>query len=77
MNSTIGEPFLLSSYALRRQIPRPKNESGSKKVPAKIHVSSDSSSKNLDGYVTIAAQGDGVHVFDVWSFLYIEKRSFS
>ena len=69
-SAAINEPFLLSSYNLRQRIPkRQDSKRPPEKALAKVHVSYDSSSKSSDGYVTVAAQGDGVHVLDVWSLL--------
>lgn len=61
--STIGEPFLLSSYGLSKSLPKGTGDlnRGSSYVTATFA----DGTKSADGYATITAQGDGVHVLDV------------
>jgi len=58
MSASIGKPFLLSSYNLPKRLPKPTDASS-------IYVTHTRTSNNSDGYVTVAAQGDGIHILDV------------
>lgn len=61
--STIGEPFLLASYGLSKNLPKCTGDlnRGSSYVTATFA----DGTKGADGYATVTAQGDGVHVLDV------------
>ncbi|KAL0577449.1 hypothetical protein V5O48_004518 [Marasmius crinis-equi] len=60
--SSIGEPFTLSSYGIPQRLSKSgKLPSTSSDLYATHHKASGSS----EGYVTVAAQGDGVHVLEV------------
>ena len=65
MASTLGEPYTLASYSISDQ--RPKGKATA--YEGLTLASHCSSSKNEDGLVTAAIQGDGVHVLNVSSFL--------
>ena len=54
--ATVAEPFLLSSYP---------ESSAYKKRQATPIFASEPSGSNADPFVTVAVQGDGVHVLDV------------
>ncbi|KAK0207011.1 hypothetical protein DFS33DRAFT_1255556 [Desarmillaria ectypa] len=61
MESSIQEPFSLSTYATSRRLQK-KSQKGGK---SSVYVSHITSSTSSDGYVTVAAQGDGIHILDV------------
>ena len=54
--ATVAEPFLLSSY--------PESSTYKKRQATPLFVSVPSGS-NADPFVTVAVQGDGLHVLDV------------
>jgi hypothetical protein len=62
MHATLSEPFLLSTYGLPKRSFNGISELN--RGPSYIYLS-HSKAKSSDGYATIAAQGDGVHVLDV------------
>ncbi|KII94615.1 hypothetical protein PLICRDRAFT_47642 [Plicaturopsis crispa FD-325 SS-3] len=67
MNASIAEPFLLSSYSgkgARRAAAHDDSEGSLPPIFAR-HGQASSSKSSSDGYVTVAAQGDGLHVLDV------------
>ncbi|KAL0070179.1 hypothetical protein AAF712_002669 [Marasmius tenuissimus] len=60
--SSVGEPFTLSSYAI------PQRLSKSGKLPstsADVYATHHKAGGGSEGYVTVAAQGDGVHVLEL------------
>lgn len=60
MTSSVNEPFILSSYTL------PKRFAYSGKPLANVYATHQyASTSTVEGYVTVAAQGDGVHILDV------------
>ncbi|PBK93853.1 hypothetical protein ARMGADRAFT_1062677 [Armillaria gallica] len=61
MESSIQEPFSLSTYATSRRLQK-KSQKGGKSSVYASHTTTPTSS---DGYVTVTAQGDGVHTLDV------------
>lgn len=63
MSATINEPFLLSSYGLSKSLP--KNTGELNRSSTYVCSTHGNGLKNLDGYATVTAQGDGVHVLDV------------
>ena len=71
MDATIGEPFLLSSYSISQRLPKSAASGKARQTPSNVYATHDSGSRSSDGYVTVTAQGDGVHVIDVG----IEYRS--
>lgn len=58
--ATIGEPFLLSSY--------PESPAYKKRKVTPLYASIPSGS-NADPFVTVAVQGDGIHILDVRSLM--------
>ena len=60
MTSSVNEPFLLSSYALPKQFTRPA-------IPVENVYATyqHASTSTAEGYTTVAAQGDGIHILDV------------
>lgn len=64
MESSIHEPFLLQSYT---------NSKRFQKAKALVYAAPAFSSTNNDGYVTVGAQADGIHILDVgFSFLLLK-----
>ncbi|KAG6856986.1 hypothetical protein H0H87_011080 [Tephrocybe sp. NHM501043] len=65
VGASISEPFVLSTYASSKQLP--KSGSGGKKQRGLTNVfaTHGKASGSSDGYATVAAQGDGVHVVDI------------
>ncbi|KAK0190456.1 hypothetical protein F5146DRAFT_1137291 [Armillaria mellea] len=61
MESSIQEPFSLSTYVTSKRLQK-KSQKGGKSSVYASHTTTPTSS---DGYVTVAAQGDGVHILDV------------
>ncbi|KAJ7090344.1 hypothetical protein B0H15DRAFT_930478 [Mycena belliarum] len=64
MDASVGEPFLLASYAVPQRL---QNSRTAKESPrASIFAThGKTASGSSDGYVTVSAQGDGVHVLDL------------
>ncbi|KAG6897610.1 hypothetical protein C0992_013050 [Termitomyces sp. T32_za158] len=58
----INEPFVLSTYSASQKLS--KSASGSKKQPS-VFATYEKASGSSDGYATIAAHADGVHVLDI------------
>lgn len=62
--ATIGEPFVLSTYAVSPRLTKLKLQN--------VYVShGEKASAGSDGYATVVAQGDGVHVLDVRRFTFV------
>ena len=70
-STTIGDPYLLAAYSL----PPPSKKSLGKSVAPDerpfILSSHSTGSKHEDGLLTVAVQGDGIHVLDVSLLLYL------
>ncbi|KAJ3806808.1 hypothetical protein F5876DRAFT_80319 [Lentinula aff. lateritia] len=62
MEASLGEPFLLSSYTTTNKVSKSSKLSGS--LPS-IFASHQGTGGSSDGHITVAAQGDGVHVLDL------------
>ncbi|KAJ3884999.1 hypothetical protein GG344DRAFT_59887 [Lentinula edodes] len=62
MEASIGEPFLLSSYTTTNKVSKLSKLSG--RLPS-IFASHQGTGGNSDGHITVAVQGDGVHVLDL------------
>ncbi|KAJ3992530.1 hypothetical protein F5050DRAFT_1579367 [Lentinula boryana] len=62
MEASVGEPFLLSSYTTSKKAS--KLSKSYRELP-NIHASHYKAGRSSEGYVTVAAQGDGVHVLDL------------
>ncbi|KAG6900424.1 hypothetical protein C0993_010812 [Termitomyces sp. T159_Od127] len=58
----INEPFVLSTYSASQKLS--KSASGSKKQPS-VFATYEKASGSADGYATVAAHADGVHVLDI------------
>jgi hypothetical protein len=64
MSITINDPFLLANYSIAKQLLRSEYSTESiYAVSSNVHVTYTDS--KLDGFATVAAQGDGVHVLEV------------
>ncbi|KAF8076806.1 hypothetical protein FPV67DRAFT_1472732 [Lyophyllum atratum] len=65
VNASIGEPFVLSTYGTSQQLP--KSGAGSKKQrgPANVFATHEKASGSSDGYATVTAQADGIHLLDI------------
>jgi hypothetical protein len=61
MTTAVNEPFLLSSYTLPKRFVRPSSRPVSNVYATYQHASTSTA----EGYVTVAAQGDGIHILDV------------
>lgn len=67
MSASISDPFLLSSYALparSQQQSAPSTSAGPSRSLFATHTHVRATDRS-EGYVTVAVQGDGVHVLDV------------
>ncbi|KAJ6606417.1 hypothetical protein DFH09DRAFT_8080 [Mycena vulgaris] len=66
MDASIGEPFLLASYAVAQRLQKSKAAAKSQRMGASVYATHEKiASGSSDGYVTVTAQGDGVHVLDL------------
>ncbi|KAF7359249.1 hypothetical protein MSAN_01267200 [Mycena sanguinolenta] len=66
MDASIGEPFHLAGYGVSQRLQ--KSKARSQRPTANIFATYEkTASGSRDGYVTVTAQGDGVHVLDVCS----------
>ncbi|KAJ6582836.1 hypothetical protein B0H10DRAFT_897137 [Mycena sp. CBHHK59/15] len=65
MDASIGEPFLLASYAVTQRLQKSMNTGESERVANLCATHEKIASGSSDGYVTVTAQGDGVHVLDL------------
>jgi hypothetical protein len=65
MDATIGEPFLLSSYTISQRLQKAAASGKARQTPANVYATHENGSGSSDGYVTVTAQGDGIHVLDV------------
>lgn len=63
MSAAINEPFLLSSYGLSKSLPKGTGELN--RGSTYVFSTHGNGLKSVDGYATVTAQGDGVHVLDV------------
>lgn len=61
MESSIGQPFVLSSYDSPSKLPKGSENS------VGAYASYGQASTSSEGYATVAAQGNGVHVLNVWN----------
>ncbi|KAJ7722274.1 hypothetical protein DFH07DRAFT_857014 [Mycena maculata] len=63
MDASIGEPFLLASYGAAQRFQKSK---ATGKSNANVYATHEKiASGSSDGYATVTAQGDGVHVLDL------------
>ncbi|KAF7353680.1 hypothetical protein MVEN_01052900 [Mycena venus] len=66
MDASIGEPFHLASYGLAQRPQKSKAAAKSQRPSAHVFATHEKiASGSRDGYVTVTAQGDGVHVLDL------------
>ncbi|KAJ7349092.1 hypothetical protein DFH08DRAFT_697617 [Mycena albidolilacea] len=64
MDASIGEPFHLASYGVAQRLHKLKTKS-QRPTPSVFATHEKIASGSKDGYVTVTAQGDGVHVLDL------------
>ena len=62
MSRSIGDPYLLSSYGLPKT---PKRSASTSDMRPRVYATHGQTSSSHDGYVTVTAQADGVHILDV------------
>lgn len=62
--ASISEPFVLSTYGTSHQLPRTVTNKKTK-GPASVFATHETASGSSDGYATITAQADGIHILDV------------
>jgi hypothetical protein len=74
MSSTISDPFLLANYSIAKSLLHARNLpiSSTSKISANVHVTFENSRQ--DGYATVTAQEDGIHVLDVRGHVYLFCR---
>ena len=78
MDASIGEPFLLASYAVAHRLQKSKATPKSQRAGASVYATHEkTASGSSDGYVTVTVQGDGVHVLDVCSSCFCPSLTFS
>ncbi|KAF9461998.1 hypothetical protein BDZ94DRAFT_1262189 [Collybia nuda] len=66
MESSIGEPFLLSTYATSQRLQKSAGRKGKKqKLSANVFATHEKASGSSDGYATVTAQADGIHILDI------------
>ncbi|TFK62712.1 hypothetical protein BDN72DRAFT_903005 [Pluteus cervinus] len=65
-STAINDPFLLATYAYNQRVSKKKPKKAAP-TPKHVYASHEQISGKSEGFVTIAAQGDGVHVLDVAS----------
>ncbi|KAJ6546982.1 hypothetical protein B0H19DRAFT_953737 [Mycena capillaripes] len=66
MDASIGEPFHLASYGVAQRLHKSKAAAKSQHPGANVFATHEKlASSSSDGYVTVTAQGDGVHVLDL------------
>ncbi|KAJ7632117.1 hypothetical protein FB45DRAFT_1057259 [Roridomyces roridus] len=65
MDATVGDPFLLASYSVAQRIQK-KAAKQSPSVASNLYATHEKiASGSSDGYATVTAQGDGVHILDL------------
>ncbi|KIK64736.1 hypothetical protein GYMLUDRAFT_240697 [Collybiopsis luxurians FD-317 M1] len=62
MEASVGEPFVLSSYGTTKKASKSLKDNS---ISSSVFASHHGAGGNSEGYVTVAAQGDGVHVLDL------------
>ncbi|KAJ7771604.1 hypothetical protein B0H16DRAFT_1364249 [Mycena metata] len=65
MDANIGEPFHLASYGVTQRLNKSKAGKSSRPSANVFATHEKFASGSSDGYVTVTAQGDGVHVLDL------------
>ncbi|EJD01356.1 uncharacterized protein FOMMEDRAFT_147908 [Fomitiporia mediterranea MF3/22] len=65
MNATLGDPFLLASYGLPSISKKGKGKEKASDERHFIFASHSSVPNSDDGQVTLAVQGDGIHIFEL------------
>jgi len=67
--AVINEPFLLSNYSVTQNSSKSSSESENRLQQASVCASYQKPSTSSDGFVSVAAQSDGIHVVDVCEVL--------
>ncbi|KAH8118420.1 hypothetical protein DFH11DRAFT_1839063 [Phellopilus nigrolimitatus] len=65
MSATLGDPYLLATYALPSKSAKAKGKSVAADEHPYVFASHSAVPKRDDGQVTLAIQGDGIHVYDL------------
>jgi hypothetical protein len=65
MSAALSEPILLANYALPSSSSKISQDTGLFDGFATVYAGHTEISGTSDGQVTIAAQRDGIHIFDV------------
>ncbi len=63
--AAINEPFLLSNYSVTQISSKSSSGSKNRLQQASVSASYQKPSGSSDGFVSVAAQSDGIHVVDV------------
>ncbi|KXN89507.1 hypothetical protein AN958_05669 [Leucoagaricus sp. SymC.cos] len=63
--ASINEPFLLSNYSVTALLSKSASRSKNSRRQTGVHASYQKPTTASDGFVSVAAQADGVHVLDV------------
>lgn len=76
MDASVGEPFLLANYGVAQRLKKSKAAGKTQPPGANVYATHEKiASGSSDGYVTVTAQGDGVHVLDVCPVSAVSRRS--
>jgi len=67
--AVINEPFLLSNYSVTQNSSKSRSGSENRLQQASVCASYQKPSASSDGFVSVAAQSDGIHVVDVCEVL--------
>ncbi|GLB34213.1 hypothetical protein LshimejAT787_0110970 [Lyophyllum shimeji] len=65
VSASIGEPFVLSTYGTSQQLAKSGAGSKKKRARADVFASHEKAPGSSDGYATLTAQADGVHVLNI------------
>ncbi|KAJ7118777.1 hypothetical protein C8R44DRAFT_853923 [Mycena epipterygia] len=66
MDASVGEPFLLANYGVAQRLKKSKAAGKTQSPGSNVYATHEKiASSSSDGYVTVTAQGDGVHVLDL------------
>ncbi|KAF5387687.1 hypothetical protein D9615_000759 [Tricholomella constricta] len=65
VNASISEPFVLSTYGASQQLPKSGTGSKKQRASASVFATHENVSGSSDGYATVTAQADGIHILDI------------
>lgn len=76
VNASINEPFLLATYGTPQRLSKSGSGSKKQKPLTNVFATHGKASGSSDGYATVTAQADGIHVLDVRPIfrVYFSKR---